>query len=157
MSAPKHSAGSGEFAENSKSGRAPHDGGPGDAKKEAVLEDARDRVDGHTQLRVDRTEGGIENQVAVVRRKRPARRHPQLRPATQRLNRPAGRLPEEGQHLDRHRTAPQAANEFALVGDHDEAPAGVRNDLFAKQGAATSFETVDGGVDLIGAVYGQVE
>jgi len=82
---------------------------------------------------------------------------PQLRPSSQRLDRPAGRFPEEGQHLDRDGAPPQTTNQFALVGDQDKAPAGNRDNLLAQQRTSASFEAVDGRVDLIGAVDGQIE
>src|SRR3984893_8685021 len=157
ISATKHRASSGQLAENSDPRPRPDDGGARHAKEEPVFDDAGDLVERPAERGVDVTEARVENQVAVVRLEWPAGFHPELRPAAEGLDRASGRLPQEGQHLDRDPTVPQPAHQLALVGDEDEASAGVGDDLLSKQSPASPLEAVDRRVDLVGTVDGEVE
>src|SRR6202165_2079650 len=157
ISAPKHRASSRQLAKNSNARRRADDGGAGHAEEESVFDDAGDLVQRHAERGVDGPEASVQAQVAIVRLEGPARRHPELRPPAQGLDRPTGRLPHEGQHLDRYRSASEPAHQLALVRDQHESPAGMGDDLLSKQRAASPLEAVDRRVDLVGTVDGQVE
>ncbi len=49
------------------------------------------------------------------------------------------------------------ADQLALVRDQDESPAGVGDDLLPQQRPTAPLEAVDGRVDLVGTVDGEVE
>src|ERR1700726_1474984 len=157
ISAPKHRARSGQLAENPHARPRPDDGGTSHPEEEPVLHDAGDRVKGRAQTSVDDAEGRVEEQVAVVGGEGSSGGHAKLGLAAEGLNRAAGCLPEEGQDLDGDGPAPQSADQLALVGNQDEPTAGVGHDLLAQQRAAATLDAVDGRVDLVGTVDGQVE
>src|SRR4029077_1558788 len=157
ISAPKHRARSRQLAKNANARRRAHDGGAGHAEEESVFDDARDLVKRRAECSVDGPEAGVQDQVAIVGLEGPTGRHPELGPPAQGLDRAAGRLPQEGQNLDRYRPAPKAAHELALVGDQDESPAGMRDDLLPQERPPAPLDAVNRRVDLVGAVDGQVE
>ena len=67
------------------------------------------------------------------------------------------RAEPERHDLDRQRKAAERRHPFALVGDHDHACRGGRHDLLAQQRAAAALDQGEIGIDLVGAVDGQVE
>src|SRR6266550_4681229 len=129
MSAFKHRASSGQLAQNPNARRGPDDGRPRHSEEEPVLHNAGKGMESRAEAGVDRTEGRVQDQVAVVGPERLPGCHAELRLPAQGLDRAAGRLPEEGQHFDRHRSAPETADQLAFVSDQDETPAGMRHDL----------------------------
>jgi len=63
----------------------------------------------------------------------------------------------KGRIFDGHRATAQPADQLGFVGDQDESPAGVGDDLLSQQRPAAPLDAVDGRVDLVGPVDGQVE
>ena len=63
----------------------------------------------------------------------------------------------EGHDLDRQRTpGAQHRRELAVVGhDHDPA-AGLGDDLLPQEGTAPTLDQIQGGIDLVGAIDGDV-
>src|ERR1700694_4325121 len=108
ISAPKHRASSRQLAENSNASRRADDRGPGHAKEQSVLDDARDGVEGSSECSIDGPKGGVEHEVAVVRLEQAAAGHTELGPPAEGLDRTAGRLPEEWQGFDGDRGGPPA-------------------------------------------------
>ena len=65
--------------------------------------------------------------------------------------------PAEAHDLDRQRERPEPGDALALVGDHHHAPAGRRHDLLLQQRRATPLYQVQLGVELVGAIDGEVD
>src|SRR5690606_19518016 len=59
--------------------------------------------------------------------------------------------------LRRQREAAERIDELARIGDDNHPVGGGGDDLFAQQGAAAALDEVHAGVDLVGAVDGEVE
>src|SRR5690606_30324295 len=55
------------------------------------------------------------------------------------------------------RIAAEGIDELAGIGDHDHLVGGRRDDLLAQQGTAAALDEVHVGVDLVGAIHGEVE
>ena len=68
-------------------------------------------------------------------------------------------LPAELDHLHRHGqpASAEAVHELGVVDDHDELVGGGLDHLLAEEGAAAAFDEVEVGVDLVGAVDGEIE
>src|SRR6266852_3101785 len=105
-SGPKHTGS--QLPHHANPGCRADDGGFCQAEEQPVLDHSGDAMECHAQAGVDYPEAGVKDQVAVVRPVGLPGRQPQLWPAAQRLDRPAGRLPSEWQYLVRHRAASQA-------------------------------------------------
>ena len=73
------------------------------------------------------------------------------------FDQPPRRAEPKRNDLDRQRKAAERLDPFRLVGNHDHAVGSRRHDLFPQQGAAAALDEVERGVDLVGAVDGQVE
>ena len=63
----------------------------------------------------------------------------------------------ERNDLDRQRKAAENIDPFGVVGDHDHAIRGRRHDLFPQQRAAAALDQIERGIDLVGAVDGEIE
>ncbi|KAG4910210.1 hypothetical protein JHK82_056235 [Glycine max] len=70
-----------------------------------------------------------------------------------------GEPPTELNNLNGHGQAatPQIVNELGLVDDDDELLAGALDHLFSKEGAAAALDEVEEGIDLVGAVDGEID
>ena len=72
-------------------------------------------------------------------------------------HRPLRRGQAERNNLNRQRKAAENIDPFGVVGDHDHAIRSGGHDLFAQQRAAAALDQVERGIDLVGAVDGEVE
>ena len=105
---------------------------------------------------LDDVEGAVQNVVAVVRNERPVLADAQPCPAPEVLECPSNVLPAEGDHFHRQRECSEAVLEFGFVDNDDFQKAGRGHEFFAKQRAAAALDEVERGIDLVGAVDGQV-
>src|SRR5579864_6049826 len=108
-----------EFSEDPRPIDGPDDGALSHGQKDPMLEDTGNGVQHRCQIAIDGGEARVQNQVVVIGGKGLVTGHPKLRPAAKRLDRTAGDLPEERQHLDRHRILAEALDELALIGNED--------------------------------------
>ena len=70
-----------------------------------------------------------------------------------------GEPPTELNNLNGHGqpTTPQIVYELGLINDDDELLAGALDHLFSKEGAAAALDEVEEGIDLVGAVDGEID
>ncbi len=125
------------------------------AGEDAVLDDARDGVEGSAEHdRVgDRVEPGIHDQIAVVG------------PSLADVDRLCAEVVHTGrndaggevEHLEWCAERSETLDELGLVDDHDEAGTHLGDELLSRVSTASTLGEVEVGVDLVGAVDGDVE
>ena len=137
-----------------------------DVDEKPVLDHARNLVQDQRQLAriADAPEVEVKDVVAFVGLQGLAPVQAQGRLAVQHvktvqrfLDQRLGRLPAEGDHLDRQGKGPQLRDLLCRVGDDDHPVAGRGHDLFLQQRRTAPLDEVEVRIELVRAVDGQVQ
>src|SRR5918993_4186519 len=132
--------------------------GPGDPKKEPVLDDAGDSLDGGGEVGriVDRSGRAVEDDPTVVRDPRSRwliAYHARLRGNANTRQPLCGLRPTEGDDLNWQRRARAELVDALFRGRHQQIVITREGDeLLAEERAATALDGVERGIDLVGAV-----
>ena len=130
-----------------------------EADKEAGFDDAADRRDTPFEVGgiVDDAESAVQDVVPVIRNESPVVLNTESGAAPEGFDLQPHELPAEGRYFHGQRESAEAILEFRFVGYDDFAAAGGGHKFLAQQRASSALDQIKGGIDLVGAVDGQVD
>jgi len=140
-------------------------GAIGHAEKEAVVDHTRHVVQGTRQCEwvPDRSKAAVGDEVAIVADHRLALSPPQRDPTiTAHLRHQLGKLAQRGTGPERHDLdgkgkGSERRDLLRPIGDDHQPPGVCGNDFFPDQRSAAPLDQIKLGIDLVGAIDGEIE